>query len=498
MTLYGAQGLSLPHQHRHAFAPKDTPNALSTGNELSIASATQPDEPSPPSTTPSAGPQPDVGTGFQDVPTVHGRVSGKYLPYALVDFDKLQVLIKSVDGNPENPVWAGPPMQYKFDVSRAAELTVHLFLRNPNAAPGSGRTQDICLGVARLDPQFETLEGVTSATEEEGRLLGFRGVEWVDIRHGTGKLQIGVDYVPEAQASKLSIDDFELLKVVGRSSFGRVLQVRKKDTGRIYAMKIIRKVRLVSRSEDAQALAERSVLARINSPFVVSLVSTFQTLEKLYLLTPFIHGGELFDHLSKEGRFDVDRCRFYAGELLCALESLHGFDVVCRDLKPENILLDYQGHVVLCDFGLCGLEMKDEDCTSAFCGAPELVLGQGGNNETLDWWTLGVLLYEMLTGLPPFHDDRVHEPLHFPEDDVVPHAAKDVLVKLLNRNPAERLGANGVAEIKAHPFFHDIDWEKLLQQGYEAVFKPDLVCPSLPPLTCSITIAFQAVLTMSG
>jgi serum/glucocorticoid-regulated kinase 2 len=154
-------------------------------------------------------------------------------------------------------------------------------------------------------------------------------------------------------------------------------------------------------------------------------------------------------------------------------------------LKPENILLDYQGHIALCDFGLCKLDMKDEDRTNTFCGtpeylAPELLLGQG-YNKTVDWWTLGVLLYEMLTGLPPFYDENTNEmyrkilsePLHF--SDVVPPAAKDLLTKLLNRDPKKRLGANGSAEIKAHPFFHDIDWRKLLQRKYEPTFKPSVV-----------------------
>jgi serum/glucocorticoid-regulated kinase 2 len=166
---------------------------------------------------------------------------------------------------------------------------------------------------------------------------------------------------------------------------------------------------------------------------------------------------------------------------------LHGFNVIYRDLKPENILLDYSGHIALCDFGLCKLDMKDEDRTNTFCGtpeylAPELLLGQG-YTKAVDWWTLGVLLYEMLTGLPPFYDENTNEmyrkilsePLHFPGPEIVPPAAKDLLTKLLNRKPDERLGANGASEIKAHIFFHSIDWRKLLQRKYEPTFKPNVV-----------------------
>lgn len=140
---------------------------------------------------------------------------------------------------------------------------------------------------------------------------------------------------------------------------------RKKDTHRIYALKTIRKAHIISRSEVAHTLAERSVLAQINNPFIVPLKFSFQSPEKLYLVLAFVNGGELFHHLQKEQRFDINRSRFYAAELLCALECLHGFNVIYRDLKPENILLDYTGHIALCDFGLCKLDMKDEDRTNS-------------------------------------------------------------------------------------------------------------------------------------
>lgn len=140
---------------------------------------------------------------------------------------------------------------------------------------------------------------------------------------------------------------------------------RKKDTGRIYALKTIRKAHIISRSEVAHTLAERSVLAQINNPFIVPLKFTFQSPEKLYFVLAFVNGGELFHHLQREQRFDINRARFYTAELLCALECLHGFKVIYRDLKPENILLDYTGHIALCDFGLCKLDMKDEDRTNS-------------------------------------------------------------------------------------------------------------------------------------
>jgi serine/threonine protein kinase len=238
----------------------------------------------------------------------------------------------------------------------------------------------------------------------------------------------------------------------------------KKDTQRIYALKTIRKQHIISRSEVTHTLAERSVLAQINNPFIVPLKFSFQSPEKLYLVLAFVNGGELFHHLQKEQRFDINRSRFYAAELLCALECLHGFGVIYRDLKPENILVDYVGHIALCDFGLCKLDMKDEDKTNTFCGtpeylAPELLHGQG-YTKAVDWWTLGVLLYEMLTGLPPFYDENTNEmyrkilaePLHFPGPDVVPPAARDLLTRLLDRDATRRLGTNGASEIKVSIF----------------------------------------------
>lgn len=499
VTLHEGQGFSLPEQHRNAFNPSHPGSSLSTGNALSGAGSVRPSSSS--RSSGFAGGRPQTAGGFSGIPTNHGRISTKYLPYALIDFDKVQVFVNSVEGTPENPLWAGSNTQYKFDVSRVTELVVHLYIRNPNAPPGSGRSQDIFLGVVRINPRFEERQPYVedpkaskkdrekAATEHANRerALGHSGVEWVDVQYGTGRLKIGVEYV-ENRAGKLKIEDFELLKVVGKGSFGKVMQVRKKDTNRIYALKTIRKAHIISRSEVAHTLAERSVLAQINNPFIVPLKFTFQSPEKLYFVLAFVNGGELFHHLQKEQRFDVNRSRFYTAELLCALECLHGFNVIYRDLKPENILLDYQGHIALCDFGLCKLDMKDEDRTNTFCGtpeylAPELLMGNG-YNKTVDWWTLGVLLYEMLTGLPPFYDENTNEmyrkilsePLHFPGHDVVPPAAKDLLTKLLNRDPQQRLGANGSAEIKAHPFFHAIDWRKLLQRKYEPAFKPNVVC----------------------
>lgn len=281
------------------------------------------------------------------------------------------------------------------------------------------------------------------------------------------------------------MEAFELLKVIGKGSFGKVMQVRKKDTSRIYALKTIRKAHIVSRSEVTHTLAERTVLAQVNNPFIVPLKFSFQSPDKLYLVLAFVNGGELFHHLQREGRFNEERSRFYAAELLCALEHLHGFNVIYRDLKPENILLDYTGHIALCDFGLCKLNMGDQEKTNTFCGtpeylAPELLLGHG-YTRAVDWWTLGVLLYEMLSGLPPFYSEDVNEmyrkilqdPLRF-GDEISPDA-RSLLTLLLNRDPKQRLGSGvgGAHDIKRHPFFaKHVDWKRLLAKKVQPPFKP--------------------------
>ncbi|EEQ29396.1 Serine/threonine-protein kinase [Microsporum canis] len=496
VTLHEGKGFSLSPHYEHVF------NSHYQGSSGSYSASMRPSSSHashiPNSFTHAMRPQSTSG-GINAAPTNHGRYSAKHLPYALLDFDKLQVFVDSVSGTPENPLWAGDNTSFKFDVSRVTDLNVQVYIRNPAARPGSGRSDDIFLGACKINPRFEEprrfvedpkaskkeREKAAAAFAQKEKQLGQLGSEWIDLQFGTGSIKIGVSFVENRQRS-LTMADFELLKVVGRGSFGKVMQVMKRDTKRIYAMKTIRKAHIISRSEVEHTLAERSVLSQISNPFIVPLKFSFQSPEKLYLVLAFVNGGELFHHLQREQRFDINRARFYTAELLCALECLHGFKVIYRDLKPENILLDYSGHIALCDFGLCKLGMKDEDRTNTFCGtpeylAPELLLGHG-YTKTVDWWTLGVLLYEMLTGLPPFYDEDtnemyrkiLHDPLTFPNQEVVPAAARDLLSRLLDRDPHRRLGAGGAGEIKGHHFFANIDWRKLLQRKYEPSFRPNV------------------------
>ncbi|KAF0538295.1 AGC/AKT protein kinase [Gigaspora margarita] len=392
-----------------------------------------------------------------------------WLPYVVLEFDKNEVLIDALGGEVQNPTW-----QYKahFDVSRESDVSIQIYLRKSTQTGQhtNDMGNDVFLGGVKFVPSFI----------EPNKLHE----QWYKLQGGSGDVHVHVCYKKDHANVPLTIDAFDLLKVIGKGSFGKVMQVRKRDTSRIYALKTIRKAHIVSRSEVNHTLAERTVLAQINNPFIVPLKFSFQSTEKLYLVLAFVNGGELFHHLQREGRFDEERSRFYAAELLCALECLHDFNVVYRDLKPENILLDYSGHIALCDFGLCKLNMTESETTNTFCGtpeylSPELLLGQG-YTKTIDWWTLGVLLYEMLTGLPPFYDENTNEmyrkilqdELRFPDE--VSSEARSLLTGLLTRDPNHRLGNNGAQEIKEHAFFSAIDWKKLILKKVQPPFKPSV------------------------
>jgi len=389
-----------------------------------------------------------------------------WLPYCILTYDKNEILVDAVGGGLENPGWM---YRADFDVSRASDVTVSAYLRT---APGHDRQDmgnDLLIGSVTFSPNIQA-KGVTDA--------------WYPASSGEGKFHVQVMYKASAN-DPLTIDSFELLKVIGKGSFGKVMQVRKKDTGRIYALKTIRKAHIVSRSEVTHTLAERTVLAQITNPFIVPLKFCFQNPDKLYLVLSFINGGELFHHLQREGRFSEERSRLYTAELLSALECLHSMDVIYRDLKPENILLDYTGHIALCDFGLCKLNMGEAERTNTFCGtpeylAPEVIKGEG-YGKTIDWWTLGILLYEMLSGLPPYYDEDHHtmyrkilkDPLTFPAE--IKPDARALLTRLLDRDPNNRLGAKGAEDIKRHSFFAKfIDWDRLNSKGYRPPFKPSV------------------------
>ncbi|XP_007438671.1 ribosomal protein S6 kinase alpha-3 isoform X3 [Python bivittatus] len=298
--------------------------------------------------------------------------------------------------------------------------------------------------------------------------------------------EIAITYHVKEGHEKADPSQFELLKVLGQGSFGKVFLVKKisgSDAKQLYAMKVLKKATLKVRDR-VRTKMERDILVEVNHPFIVKLHYAFQTEGKLYLILDFLRGGDLFTRLSKEVMFTEDDVKFYLAELALALDHLHSLGIIYRDLKPENILLDEEGHIKLTDFGLSKESIDHEKKAYSFCGtveymAPEVV-NRRGHTQSADWWSFGVLMFEMLTGTLPFQGkDRketmtmiLKAKLGMPQ--FLSPEAQSLLRMLFKRNPANRLGAgpDGVEEIKRHTFFATIDWNKLYRREINPPFKP--------------------------
>ncbi|XP_016812102.1 ribosomal protein S6 kinase alpha-2 isoform X2 [Pan troglodytes] len=298
--------------------------------------------------------------------------------------------------------------------------------------------------------------------------------------------EIDISHHVKEGFEKADPSQFELLKVLGQGSYGKVFLVRKvkgSDAGQLYAMKVLKKATLKVRDR-VRSKMERDILAEVNHPFIVKLHYAFQTEGKLYLILDFLRGGDLFTRLSKEVMFTEEDVKFYLAELALALDHLHSLGIIYRDLKPENILLDEEGHIKITDFGLSKEAIDHDKRAYSFCGtieymAPEVV-NRRGHTQSADWWSFGVLMFEMLTGSLPFQGkDRketmaliLKAKLGMPQ--FLSGEAQSLLRALFKRNPCNRLGAgiDGVEEIKRHPFFVTIDWNTLYRKEIKPPFKP--------------------------
>jgi len=288
--------------------------------------------------------------------------------------------------------------------------------------------------------------------------------------------------------SKKTVDDFNLIKVLGKGAFGKVMLVTSKETGKHYAMKSLSKAVLAERGEIVHTKTERKTLEDTHHPFLVHLHFAFQTPSKLYLVMDYCNGGELFFHLKTAGRFAEPRARLYAAEIASALDHLHSKKVIYRDLKPENVLLDFEGHIRITDFGLAKDAMEMQDKTHTFCGTPDYlapeIIKSAGHGRGVDWWSLGTMIYEMLGGLPPFYSDNVNimydrilrAPLEFKPEKCFDDVSKSLLEGLLQKDPEKRLGSGEAdgGELRAHAWFAPIDWAKLEARGYVPEFKPEV------------------------
>ncbi|KAH8916312.1 kinase-like protein [Atractiella rhizophila] len=394
-----------------------------------------------------------------------------------------------------NPVWKHEVI---FDVvSDQSLLTFSLYDRVRSRSPSPDSSSSDKSGASTAVPS----PTVISATE---RFLGhfqFRPrlrhgsffADWFPLRSREdaelvpGEVKVEIRF-EKSETRKLQATDFAFLKMIGRGTFGRVFQVRKKDTHRIYAMKVLSKKEIIAKKEVAHTIGERKILQRSSEcPFLLGLKFSFQSETELFLVMDYKSGGELFHHLQKEGRFTEDRARFYTAEIVLAFEHLHKYDIVYRDLKPENILLDATGHIVLCDFGLSKPDLPPDALTNTFCGtteylAPEVLLDDHGYSKLVDFWSLGVLLFEMCCGWSPFYAEDTQSmyknicfgKIKFPRG-VIGDDGKQFVKGLLNRNPKHRLGSkNDAQELKEHAFFTSIDWIALSQLRITPPFKPNV------------------------
>ena len=297
------------------------------------------------------------------------------------------------------------------------------------------------------------------------------------------------EYQNKQFTHKVTLNDFKILKTLGKGAFGKVLLVHNEELNKYFAMKILKKDFIKKNKQIAHTKVERKILEKIDYPFIAQLFYAFQNKEKLYMITEYMPGGEMFYHLHKEQYFKESKAKFYICEIILAIEHLHKNNIIYRDLKPENILLDENGHIKLTDFGLSKIVNDiNKDRAFTICGTPEYVapevLTGKGYNKSVDWWSLGIVLYEMLCGYSPFREARERidieiyfKPIH--HDNLISDIAFDLINKLIEPNCEKRLGYGIMdsIEIKNHVFFKDINWKKVERKEIEPEYKPVLKKP---------------------
>eukprot|EP01084_Bolivina_argentea_P235360 396060_1 len=280
----------------------------------------------------------------------------------------------------------------------------------------------------------------------------------------------------------LSVNNFTCLSILTKNN--ATMKVSKNDNGKIYAMRVQKINHMLERKQIIHVQTERLVLSDIDHPFIISLRFAFQNEHKLYLVTDFMYGTELFFYLKNEGRFTHKRSKFYSAEICLALKYLHSQDIIYGDLRPENIFLDNGGHIKLTDFNFCKEALSGDIITHVFNGitdylAPE-ILQQQCISKGVDWWAFGILLYEMMTGLPPFYNENInvmrekilYAPIPLPR--YLHLQARSIFLGLLDRDLKHRLGCSNTdaLEIEQHPFYMEIDWDKCYKKELEPPFKP--------------------------
>lgn len=307
-----------------------------------------------------------------------------------------------------------------------------------------------------------------------------------DLReHGSSLLFSSIKY-----ESEVSLEDFDIINILGKGAFGKVYLTRKKDSGKLYAIKTIRKDVVIETDQIEAINLERDVLLNADHPFLVGMDFVFQSELRLYFVMPFIQGGELYKHFLNNKRFPEEVVKFYSIQIALAIGHLHSKGIIHRDLKLENILIDKDGYLKIIDFGLAKI-LKDDETTRTLCGTPEYLapemVTQEGHDKNVDWWAFGVLIYEMLIGVTPFYNrNRAIMMNKIQKSKIVfPHKEKynieysdeikDLIIKLLTKAKDKRLGyKDGIDEILAHPWFEGVDVNHILKKRIIPPFTPDV------------------------
>jgi len=304
---------------------------------------------------------------------------------------------------------------------------------------------------------------------------------------------------PKFKYIPVNYNDFDIIKVIGRGFIGKILLVKYKKDGKYYAMKMMRKDQIISEELQDNILLEKNILIESQNEFILSLSFFFQTKERIYFITPFIKGGDLYHKLKTDKFLKEDLVKFYSAQIIIALQYLHDLGIAYRDLKPENILLNEDGYIKLCDFG-ASVKLHGTEKDYNFAGSPEYaspeMINYQGHTVMTDWWSLGILIYEMLYGFTPFFNldkDRMYDliingSISFPEfynnnennaeenqiEYNVSEEAKSLIIKLLEKDPGKRLGREGIEEFKKEPFFYGIYFDDIIKKKYKALFIPDI------------------------
>lgn len=308
---------------------------------------------------------------------------------------------------------------------------------------------------------------------------------------------------PTVQHAQLKPDDFKVVRTLGTGTFARVCLVRPatasedQENNQVFALKILRKTEVIKLKQIDHVRHEREILADVaGHPFITRLIASFSDRDSLYMVLDYVPGGELFSYLRRHRRFPEEWARFYAAEIVLVLEYLHEQQggVAYRDLKPENLLLDAQGHVKLVDFGFAkrlGYKNDKPVETYTLCGTPEYlapeVIQNKGHTTAVDWWALGILIYEFLTGYPPFwhqnpieiYKQIVEKPVVFPAEPPIAHHAQHIIRSLCTVDRSRRLGniSGGSSAVKQHPFFETLDWQALYNRQIRPPIQPHVRFP---------------------